>query len=37
MFDFIIIGAGFSGLTMAERLTTQMGKRCLVVDKRNNI
>jgi UDP-galactopyranose mutase len=37
MFDFLIIGAGFSGLTMAERLTTQMGKRCLVVDKRNHI
>ena len=37
MFDFLIIGAGFSGLTMAERLTTQLGKRCLVVDKRNHI
>ena len=35
--DFLIIGAGFSGLTLAERLTTQQGKRCLVVDKRNHI
>ena len=37
MFDFLIIGAGFSGLTMAERLSTQLGKRCLVVEKRNHI
>ncbi len=35
--DVLIVGAGFSGLTMAERLTTQQGKRCLVVDKRNHI
>ena len=33
-FDYLIVGAGFAGLTMAERLTTQCGKSCLVVEKR---
>ncbi|MEX1118728.1 MAG: UDP-galactopyranose mutase [Terrimicrobiaceae bacterium] len=33
----LIIGAGFSGLTIAERLTTQLGHRCLLVEKRNHI
>ncbi len=36
-FDFLIVGAGFSGLTMAERITTQLGKTCLLVEKRNHI
>jgi UDP-galactopyranose mutase len=36
-FDYLIVGAGFAGLTMAERLTTQRGKTCLVVDKRPHI
>lgn len=36
-FDYLIVGAGFSGLTMAERLTTQTGATCLVVDRRNHI
>jgi len=36
-FDYLIVGAGFSGLTMAERLTTQAGATCLVVDKRAHI
>jgi len=33
----LIIGAGFSGLTMAERLTTKLGQRCLLVEKRDHI
>lgn len=37
MFDFLIVGAGFSGLVAAERLCTQHGKRCLVVEKRSHI
>lgn len=37
MFDVIIIGAGFAGAVMAERLATQRGKRVLVIDKRNHI
>ena len=36
-FDFLIVGAGFSGLVIAERLCTQLGKSCLVVDKRSHI
>jgi UDP-galactopyranose mutase len=35
--DYLIVGAGFSGLTMAERLTTQLGKRCLLVERRDHI
>lgn len=36
-FDYLIVGAGFSGLTMAERLTTRTGATCLLVDRRNHI
>lgn len=36
-FDYLIVGAGFAGLTAAERLCTQFGKRCLVVEKREHI
>ena len=35
--DFLIVGAGFSGLVLAERLSTQLGKTCLVVEKRGHI
>ena len=35
--DVIIVGAGFAGLVVAERLCTQMGLTCLVVDKRNHV
>ena len=35
--DCLIIGAGFSGLTIAERLTTQQGKTCLIVEKRDHL
>ncbi len=35
--DCLIVGAGFSGLTLAERLTTQQGKTCLVVEKRDHL
>lgn len=33
----LIIGAGFSGLTMAGRHTTQLGERCLLVERRAHI
>ncbi len=36
-FDCLIVGAGFAGLTAAERLITQHGKRCLLVEKRAHI
>ena len=35
--DFLIIGAGFSGLTMAERLSNSCGTSCLIVEKRADI
>ena len=37
MFDYLIVGAGFAGAVLAERLATQAGKRILIVDKRNHI
>ncbi|MBD2384251.1 UDP-galactopyranose mutase [Cylindrospermum sp. FACHB-282] len=37
VFDYLIVGAGFSGSVIAERLATHSGKKVLVVDKRNHI
>jgi UDP-galactopyranose mutase len=37
MFDFLITGAGFAGSVLAERLATQLGKKVLIIDKRNHI
>jgi UDP-galactopyranose mutase len=37
MFDFLIVGAGFAGSVLAERLAVGSGKRVLLVDKRNHI
>lgn len=34
--DYIIVGAGFAGLVLAERLCSA-GKKCLVVEKRSHI
>ena len=36
MYDAIIVGAGFAGATVAERLASQ-DKKVLVIDKRNHI
>jgi UDP-galactopyranose mutase len=36
MFDFLVVGAGFAGATVAERLAAH-GRRVLVVDKRPHI
>ncbi len=35
--DYLIIGAGFSGLVMAERLANECGAQCLIVEKRDHI
>jgi UDP-galactopyranose mutase len=35
--DYLIVGAGFAGSVLAERLASQRGARCLVVDRRDHI
>ena len=37
MYDYLIVGAGFAGSVMAERLASQLNKKVLVVEKRNHI
>ena len=37
MFDYLIVGAGFAGSVIAERLARVANKRVLVVDRRNHI
>jgi UDP-galactopyranose mutase len=37
VFDYLIVGAGFAGATIAERLAQHAGKRVLVCDKRPHI
>lgn len=37
MFDFLIVGAGFAGSVLAERLAKVANKRVLICDKRNHI
>jgi UDP-galactopyranose mutase len=37
MFDFLIVGAGFAGSVLAERLASVENKKVLLVDKRNHI
>ncbi|GAB4379229.1 MAG: UDP-galactopyranose mutase [Calditrichia bacterium] len=36
-YDYLIVGAGFAGCVLAERLATQLDKKILVVEKRNHI
>ncbi len=36
-YDYLIVGAGFAGAVLAERLTAGLGKRVLIVDKRSHI
>jgi UDP-galactopyranose mutase len=37
VFDYLIVGAGFAGSVLAERLAVGSGKRVLVCDKRSHI
>ncbi len=37
MFDYMVVGAGFAGSVLAERLAADGGKRVLVVDRRPHI
>lgn len=36
-FDYLVVGAGFAGSVLAERLASQLGKRVLIIDKRDHI
>jgi UDP-galactopyranose mutase len=36
-YDYLIIGAGYAGSILAERISTQLNKKCLIVEKRNHI
>ncbi len=37
MFDYLIVGAGFAGSVLAERLANGSGKKVLICDKRSHI
>jgi UDP-galactopyranose mutase len=37
MFDYLVVGAGFAGAVVAERLAAAAGKKVLIVDKRSHI
>src|SRR5215471_15046651 len=37
MFDYLIVGAGYAGSVLAERLAAGAGKRVLLVDRRPHI
>ena len=37
MFDYLVVGAGFAGAVVAERLAAGAGKKVLIVDKRHHI
>ena len=37
MFDYLIVGAGFAGSVLAERLANGSGKKVLICDKRPHI
>src|SRR5436190_2789397 len=37
MFDYLIVGAGFAGRVVAERLASQAGKKVLLCDRRPHV
>ncbi len=37
MFDWLIVGAGFAGSVLAERIATQRGESVLILDRRSHI
>src|SRR5918997_3763418 len=37
MFDYLIVGAGFAGSVIAERLARVADKKVLIVDRRNHV
>jgi UDP-galactopyranose mutase len=37
MYDYLIVGAGFAGSVLAERIASQLNKKVVIVEKRNHI
>ncbi|HVA36712.1 MAG TPA: UDP-galactopyranose mutase [Candidatus Dormibacteraeota bacterium] len=37
MYDYLVVGAGFAGATMAERLAAALGARVLLIDRREHL
>ena len=37
MFDWLIVGAGFAGSVLAERIASQRGQSVLLIDRRNHV
>ncbi|ACA14673.1 UDP-galactopyranose mutase [Methylobacterium sp. 4-46] len=37
MYDWLIVGAGFAGSVLAERLASRRGERVLIIDRRNHV
>ncbi len=37
MFDYIIVGGGFAGSVLAERIANELDKKVLIIEKRNHI
>ncbi len=37
MFNYIVVGAGFAGSVIAERIAKQLNKKVLIIEKRNHI
>src|ERR671935_67840 len=37
MFDYLVVGAGFAGSVLAERLASRANKKVLLVEKRNHV
>ncbi|MBA3527018.1 MAG: NAD(P)-binding protein, partial [Sphingomonas sp.] len=36
-YDYLVVGAGFAGSVISERLASQHGARVLLVDRRNHV
>ncbi|HEV7604546.1 MAG TPA: UDP-galactopyranose mutase [Candidatus Limnocylindrales bacterium] len=36
-YDWLVVGAGFAGSVMAERLASQLGQRVLLIDRRDHV
>lgn len=37
MFDYVVVGAGLSGCVIAERIANVLGKKVLIIEKRNHV